>query len=190
MRALLPLVLCSVTTGCAEYFGDKDREMGEPLGVYSLQANADMTSTCTEIINATPRPWSFEITLRRDGKKGYWVSGPEPIEGSIDEEGQLAFKQTIPVTVHGVDKARGLGACTILRTDDFAGQLAGAPTTTEGKASFTGTLRYSYQIAAGSDCRDVVGVPSEERTSPLFAVLPCDARFAVAATRKGDVTPR
>lgn len=187
-RALL-VVLCSVvlcSTACAEYFEDtKDSTPGESVGAYALSADADMTSSCTEILNASPRPWTFSVSLRRDGTKGYWLSGPEPIEGTIDATGKLSFKQTLSVPVRGVDKVNGYGACTIVRVDEFAGKLAGAPTTDAGVQTFTGTLRYSYQIAPGSDCRDVVGAPTEERKSPMFATMPCDARFAVTATRTG-----
>lgn len=177
-------------TGCADFFGNGEKAAGEPLGLYKLEANADMTSSCTEIINSTPRPWSFDVTLHREGATGTWTSGGEPIVGTIDTKGALSFKRTLRVPVRGIDKAKELGACTILRTDDFSGALAGAPTTATGRASFTGTLRYSYQIEPGSDCRDVVGSPGPERKSPLFAVLPCDARFAVSATRVSDVKPQ
>ncbi len=180
-------VLALFGTGCADYFGElKDPTPGEGVGLYKIVADADMASSCTEIINEAPRPWTFEVSLRRDGTKGYWLGGSEPIEGSIDAAGKIAFKQTVSVPVHGVDKAKGVGACTLLRIDDFAGALAGPPATTAGIQTFTGTLRYSYQVAPGSDCRDVVGAQSEERTNPLFAALPCDARFAVTATRIGE----
>jgi len=186
MRAAWLLILLPMMA-CEEYF-EKTNEnaAGEPLGLYALSADADMTSTCTEIINSAPRPWKFEVTLRRDGEKGYWVSGADPIQGTIDAAGKLSFKRTVRVPVRPADKRRELGPCTILRTDDFAGALAGSPDSESGRATFTGTLRYSYAIESGSDCRDIVGSPGPERPSPTFAVLPCDARFAVSATRTGD----
>ncbi len=190
MRLVLAVALAALSCGCADYFGKtKENQPGDSIGVYKLQASADMGSTCTEIINAAPRPWNFDVTLRREGEKAYWVSGGSPIEGTIDPKGQLFFKQTTSVPVHGVDKVNGIGACNILRTDDFVGSLAGAPTTTDGIQTFTGTLRYSYQVEPGSDCRDVVGLQTEDRKNPLFAVLPCDARFGVTATRVEDKTP-
>lgn len=190
MRPVVAVAFAVLSSGCADYFGNTKERVGESVGLYQIEANADMASTCTEIINAAPRPWKFEVSLRREGTKGYWISGSEPIEGTIDGKGQLFFKQTIPVAVHGVDKVNGIGACTILRTDDFSGTLAGAPTSADGKLTFTGTLRYSYQVQPGSDCRDVVGAQTEGRTTPLFSVLPCDARFAVTATRIGDAKPQ
>jgi hypothetical protein len=178
------LVALVALAGCADAFGKKDSRMGEPVGVYAIEANADFQSSCVEILNAAPRPWTFEVTLARDGTRGWWSSGPEPIEGTIDGKGALAFKQTIRVPVREVrDKARDLGPCAILRTDEFVGSLAGDPKTEAGIATFTGTLRYAYQIEAGSDCRDVVGVPGPERPSPLFSTLPCDARFATSGRR-------
>lgn len=174
--------------GCSDYFGKtKENVPGEPLGVYEIQAHADLESTCIELINATPRPWSFEVQLRREGIKGYWLSGASPIQGTIDGKGGLAFKQTMRVVVREkADKARELGPCAILRTDEFVGALAGSPSTEDGLASFTGTLRYSYQVEKGSDCRDVIGLPEPGREEPLFSTLPCDARFAVTATRVPD----
>ncbi len=177
-----------VYTACGS--APKDTQPGAPVGVYALSADADMSSTCTELLNATPRPWNFEVTLRREGTKGYWFSGADPIEGSIDAAGKLAFKQTIRVPIRPASKAYELGPCTILRTDDFSGALAGAPSTATGVASFTGTLRYSYTIEQGSDCRDVVGAVDADTPKPLFATLPCDARFAVTATKTGDPKPR
>ena len=190
MRAFLVAPFALFIFSCGDLLGTQERVSGDPVGLYKIEANADMMSSCTEIINATPRPWSFEVTLRRDGDKGYWESGADPIEGTINTKGVLSFKRTLRVPVREADKRRELGPCTIPRTDDFSGSLAGSPTTDTGKATFTGTLRYSYQIEAGSDCRDVVGNPGPERPTPLFSVLPCDARFTVNATRVSDPKPK
>lgn len=187
MSRTFALLLVTLSCGCADYFGQtKENQPGDAIGKYQIVAEADVTSSCTEIINSAPRPWRFDVTLRRESNNGFWVSGGEPISGTIDAAGKLSFKQTIPVQVHGVDKVNGIGECTILRTDDFTGTMAGAPTSPDGRQTFTGTLRYSYQVNPGSDCRDVVGVQTEGRMNPLFAVLPCDARFAVTATRVAD----
>ena len=168
----------------------KENEPGTALGAYAISADADLSSSCTELLNASPRPWTFDVTLRRDGATGYWVTkGSGAIEGTIDGKGAVSFKQSIPVTVHGPDKARELGTCVVIRTDEFVGALAGPPNTATGIASFTGTLRYSYQVAAGADCRDIVGSDgtNPDPNIPHFAVLPCDIRYAVSATRTGDV---
>lgn len=165
----------------------KQNAPGDALGVYSLSADADMTSSCTELLDATPRPWTFSITLRRSSNAGYWVSGGDPIEGTIDDSGSVAFKRSISVDVRPADKVNELGPCTVIRTDDFAGKLAGDPKTPAGVASFTGTLRYSYTVAPGADCRDIVGGAAAPNSStPHFSVLPCDLRFAITATRTGD----
>jgi hypothetical protein len=79
-----------------------------------------------------------------------------------------------------------VGTCIIDRTDDFTGALVGAPDTKTGVQSFTGTLRYGYLVESGSDCSDVVGPATADRTSPLFSTIPCDVHFAVTATRIGD----
>jgi hypothetical protein len=168
----------------------KENEPGTALGAYAISADADMTSSCIELLNASPRPWTFDVTLRRDGTKGYWITkGNTPIEGNIDGKGAVSFKQTTPVTVHGPDKVRELGTCVVYKTDEFVGSLAGSPDSTTGVASFTGTLRYSYQIAPGADCRDIVGGDGtgSDPNLPHFSTLPCDVRYSVTGTRTGDV---
>jgi hypothetical protein len=86
------------------------------------------------------------------------------------------------VAVRDADKARELGPCAVVRTDEFTGTMS------NGVASFAGTLRYSYQVAPGADCRDIVGSSGEPANPnlPHFATLPCDLRLAVTATRTGD----
>ena len=183
-------VLClslAATSGCSSILGDKDpHDPGVPVGIYHLAATVDTTSSCAEAVAAAPKPWSFDVTLRRDGHVGYWIVNGQPLSGTIDDKGALTFTASFPTKVHDVDKKRELGACTIIRTDGFTGALAGAPTTANGIASFTGTLRYSYTLEAGSDCRDVVGPVAEGRPSPLFGVLPCEVHFAVTATKFAD----
>jgi hypothetical protein len=190
-KLILPVVRALLLVGltaCSQSL--KENEPGKALGAYALSADADMTSSCIELLNASPRPWTFDVTLRRDGTKGYWITkGNGPIEGTIDGKGTVSFKQTTPITVHGPDKVRELGTCVVNKTDEFVGALAGPPDTTTGVASFTGTLRYSYEIAAGADCRDIVGTDGTgaDPSLPHFSTLPCDIRYAVGATKTGDV---
>lgn len=193
-RWLPAILLAPVLLSCSSILGGKDPHLpGDGIGVYKLEATIDATSTCTELLASAPRPWVFDVTLRRDHAKAYWMASAEAIDGSIDDgKGAMTFHSTSQTDVHGVDKKRQVGACSIVRTDDFTGAFAGptsaatptAPATSI--ASFTGTLHYTYAIAAGSDCSDVVGVASAERPTPIFAALPCQAHFAVTATRTGD----
>jgi hypothetical protein len=178
----LPVLLC---LSCSDVLGMKKdpHQPGDGIGVYHLTANVDLTSSCTEAVNAAPKPWTFDVTLRRDKTTGYWLSGDSPLDGTIDDQGNITFHASTPTLVHGVEKAQEIGSCTIVRSDDFSGTFAGG---TVGAPTFTGTLRYGYVIDQGSDCRDVVGQPGPDRPTPLFGTLPCDVHFAVTATRTGD----
>ena len=179
MRVLLFATVFALP-GCSDYFSKtKDpKAVGEAVGAYAITAQADPASTCIEIVNAAPRPWNFSVSLRRDGTRAYWFSGPEPIEGTLDDKtGTLSFKTTTRTLVHDVDKKRELGACVIVRVDEFVGTLSA------DKKALTGTLRYGYQLEAGSDCRDAVGPVLPERPSPLFTTMPCAALFAVTAAK-------
>ena len=177
------------TLSCSGVFGTKGdaHAPGTPLGVYALAATIDLSSQCNELVASAPRPWKFNVTLRRDGQTAYWYSGESPTMGTIATSGALAFSSAATTHVHDASKARQVGACDIVRVDDFAGSLAGDPSTVAGVASFTGTLRYTYSLANGADCSDVVGPVAEGRPSPIFAALPCEAHFSVSATRSGDV---
>ncbi len=178
MRALFLLGLVGLPA-CSDYFAKtKDKTVGELVGAYAISAQADPASTCIEIVNASPRPWNFSISLRRDGTRAFWYSGPEPIEGTLDDKAStLSFKTSTRTLVHEADKKRELGACAIIRFDEFVGTLSA------DKKSFTGTLRYGYQLESGSDCRDVVGPVLPERPTPLFSTMPCAALYAVTASK-------
>lgn len=183
-RACVLAVSFVAASGCSSVLGNKDpHDPGAPVGIYHLAATVDTSSSCTEAVAAAPKPWNFDVTLRRDGQVGYWIVNGQPLSGTIDDKGAISFSASFPSKIHDVDKRLGVGACTIVRTDSFTGSFAAAPSTPNGIASFTGTLRYSYVVEQGSDCRDVVGPVAEERPSPLFAVLPCDVHFAVTATK-------
>jgi hypothetical protein len=186
-RACALAVAFVAASGCSSFLGDKDpHDPGAPVGIYHLVATVDTASSCAEAVAAAPKPWNFDVTIRRDGQTGYWIVNGQPLSGTIDDKGAINFNASFPTLVHDVDKKRELGACTIIRTDSFAGTFAGAPSTANGLASFTGTLRYSYAVQSGSDCRDVVGPVAEERPSPMFGTLPCDVHFAVTATKFAD----
>lgn len=185
LRAPLLVLTVSAVAGCSDYFGSaKDaRAVGESVGAYAISAQADPASTCAEIVNAAPRPWTFSVSLRKDGEKAYWFSSAEPVVGTLATDGTLSFKTSTRTLVHDVDKKRELGACAIVRIDEFVGKVS------TDKQTLTGTLRYAYQMEAGSDCRDIVGPVAPERPSPQFSILPCDARFEVTAKRTGEGNP-
>lgn len=188
MRRLLPLALLPiVVVGCTQLLGEKDpHQPGDPIGVYSLSATVNVgASNCPEVVAAAPNPWSFQVTLRRDGSTGYWLSGADPLTGSINGSA-VTFTATTPTQVHDVEKAKGVGACTIDRTDQFSGTFAGDPATDAGKATFSGTLVYMYAAESGSDCSDVVGQASADDPTPLFSTLPCTVRFDVTAKKIAD----
>jgi hypothetical protein len=187
VRRASAVFMALAVCGCSGVLGNKDpHDPGAPVGIYHLTATVDTTSTCAEAVAAAPKPWLFDVTLRRDKQVGYWIVNGQPLQGTIDDKGAVTFTASFPSKIHDVDKRRELGACTIIRTDSFTGALAGPPATAAGIASFTGTLRYSYVVEAGSDCRDVVGPVAEGRPSPIFATLPCEVHFAVTATKYAD----
>lgn len=198
MRRVSAAVLLLALAGCSDFFGDKDSKTpGEPIGTYKLSASVDDASTCAELAAAAPRPWSFDVQLRHDGEKGYFIAGAGSVTGSLDTtKGTFNFQSTSSLFIHGVDKAKGLGACTMIRTDTFSGTFAGAPTTDDGSKSLTGSLRYGYVVAPGSDCRDLVtgGLASADPLSvydpdstayqqAAFSTLPCYVRFDVMGTK-------
>jgi len=187
-RAPLLFALFVSFVGCADLMGNKDpHQPGDPIGVYSINAQVDVASSnCPEVVAQAPNPWTFQVTLRRDATTGYWLAGGDPLQGTIDDKGAITFTATTPTPVHDVEKAKGVGACTIDRTDQFAGAFAGAPSTAAGIATFSGTLTYAYAVESGSDCSDVVGQPSEEDPKPLFTNLPCTVKFNVTGTKVAD----
>ena len=193
--SMVPLLALA---GCANMLGTSDpTNPGDPIGSYALVANVDDTSTCAELAAAQPRPWDFDVKLRHDGTTAYWIANGSPIAGTLDTtKGTFAFSTTESMAIHDAIPAQGLGACTIIRTDDFSGTFAGDPTTTAGGATLTGTLRYGYVVSPGSDCRDLVGdgVTSNDPLAQWdptpqpashgqFSVLPCYLQFAVTGTR-------
>lgn len=185
-------------SGCSSMFGSQDsKKPGEPLGTFALSAAVDDNSTCAELAASAPRPWGFPVELRHDATKVYWITASGPITGSLDKaKGAFSFSTTQNINVHAADKAKGLGACTMIRTDSFAGSFAGDPASDAGGATLTGSLRYGYVVAPGSDCRDLIdgGLASADplaaydpNPQPVahgaFSSLPCFVRFDVTGTR-------
>ena len=189
LLALVPTFLLLID-GCADVFGQKDPHApGDPVGRYQLSANVDAASSCAEAAAAAPRPWTFEVTLRKDGHTAFWITSDTPVVGTVDDKGALAFHASNRLQIRPADKAKELGPCVVVRNDDFSGTLAGPPSTEAGVAAFTGTLKYSYAVEEGADCRDLVGPAGPDRKSPMFTTMPCDVHFAVAAKRVGDPKP-
>jgi hypothetical protein len=191
LLSALPLLALA---GCGDMFGGKDsKNPGDPIGTYALTASVDDNSTCAELAASAPRPWDFSISLRHTGSTGYFIAGGSPIKGSLDTKtGAFNFQTTQSIYVHDANKAKGLGACTLIRTDTFSGSFAGDPTTDTGKATLKGSLRYGYVVATGSDCRDLVtgGLASADPLAAYdpdpsaykqaaFTTLPCYVRFDV-----------
>lgn len=186
-RRIFPLAaLTLAVVGCSSILGSKDpHEPGTGIGVYALSLTADATSTCAELIGSNPTA-TFSATMRKDGTTGYFLAGSDPVAGTLDANGNFSFTTSIPTQVHDVEKAKGIGACTIVRTDVFAGKFAGSPDSAAGNGTLSGTMTYSYAVQSGSDCRDVVGQANADNPSPIFAVMPCVAKYTVTGTRTGD----
>lgn len=194
MRSILflaSLAVAASTLSCSQLFdtGQNEQDPGTALGAYAITANVDPTSTCAEMEAQQPVPWTFSVNLSYAGNVAYWNTGSDPLAGQIDTSGNLTFATESTTHVHDADKATGVGSCDIVRADNFNGTLVTPPSPDAGTgpASFTGTLRYTYSVAPGSDCSDVVGPVTATRTSPLFSVIPCYLGFAVSATRSGNI---
>jgi hypothetical protein len=199
MRSLLVLACLTAsvaaalgTVSCSQLFdtGQNEQNPGTALGAYAITANVDPTSTCAEMEAQQPVPWNFSVNLSYSGTVAYWNTGGDPLGGEIDSSGNLTFATSSDTHVHDANKATGVGSCDIIRADNFTGTLVTPPTPDAGvgPASFTGTLRYTYSVAPGSDCSDVVGPITATRTAPLFSVIPCYLGFAVSATRTGNIS--
>jgi hypothetical protein len=203
VRRLAPIAFLALLASCSSMFGNKDEKTpGDPIGTYQLSAAVDDGSTCAELAALMPRPWKFSVQLRHDGATAYWISGSSPVSGTVDAaKGTFTFSTTEAIPVHDADKTKGLGACTMLRTDDFTGTLssglpAGDAGASDEPASLTGSLRYGYVVQPGSDCHDLVnggqtsvdplaawGGAQPTQQQAMFTTLPCYVRFDVTGTR-------
>jgi hypothetical protein len=169
--------------GCADFFGTKDLDApGDAVGVFHVSAALDPASNCTELVAAAANPWTWDLTLRRDGSTAYWISGGSPLSGTIDSSGNLSFSFSQSVMVHDADAGAQVGVCYVTRADTFTAKLS-ASEGDAGPQSLSGTLTYQYSVPAGSDCSDIVGAKTADHPNTVYTNMPCFMRYTVTASR-------
>src|SRR5258708_30660338 len=92
------LLLAVLVCGCSSIMGNKDpHQPGDPIGVYAITADVDVAgANCPEVVAQAPKPWTFQVTLRRDAKTGWWLSGADPLQGTVDDNAAISFTATTP----------------------------------------------------------------------------------------------
>jgi hypothetical protein len=167
-------VFCSLLgAGCAPYDPNRDAKIpGDPLGTYAMVGTLKADECGADLLGA-PDPWRFELKLSRFEQDLYWLNGREAIVGDIDADGStFHFSTHIDVTVAA--PAKGAPGCTVSRYDQADGTLDGSDTNVP---QVEATLTFKYEPKSGSECFDIVGVPSG------FNMLPCSLTYALAGER-------
>jgi hypothetical protein len=88
-----------------------------------------------------------------------------------------SFSIVSQVAVTISEPGRGKSGCQVLRHDKAKGKLSDDGAEVE---SFEGTLGFSYEAVAGSDCSEWVGSPG------AVATLPCALSYDIEAERSAD----
>lgn len=137
---------------------------GKEVGTYDVLATMD-ESTCGPNVGAEER--SFDVQIRRDGGRGWWIGPSEtPIEGRIDDEGNFSFRTNEQVLVREGNDAVGLAPCVMEQMD-----LAEGTAETE----LAGSEHLWVGVTSGADCRDQVGLMPGQ-----FIELPCEMSFTLS----------
>jgi len=169
MRAIALLVLLAL--GCS---GKKDDKVpGDELGTYHVISKLS-TSTCGPGALGSPDVWEFDVKLSKDGHALYWVSGSEPVPGTLAAD-DVSFAFSAEVVVNAIPAGKGETGCTIKRADTGSGTLSSPTPPVDG---FDGALRFGFQPQTGSDCQALMGVQGG------FYTLPCEMDYSMSATRK------
>jgi hypothetical protein len=154
---------------------DDAKAPGDLLGIY--QVTGELTeSTCGEGALGAGESWTFEVKLSRMENDIYWLNGKETIVGDIASDGR-SFSIVSQVAVTVSEPGRGKSGCQVLRHDKAKGKLSDDGAEVE---SFEGTLGFSYEAVAGSDCSEWVGSPG------AVAALPCALSYDIEAERSAD----
>lgn len=154
------LAVLGSLAGCAEL-------PGKEVGRWDITATLEET-TCGPSIGEQVR--QFEVAIRRDGQRGWWIGPAQtPVEGTIDDEGNFAFRTNDQVLVRQGDTATGIAPCVMDQVDIAEGRA-------EGSLDATETMWIGS--SSGADCSDQVGLMPGQ-----FAVLPCQMTYALV----GDV---
>jgi hypothetical protein len=169
MRAIALFALLAL--GCS---GKKDDKVpGDELGSYHVISKLT-TSTCGPGALGSSDVWEFDVKLSKDGHDLYWVSGPEPVPGSLAAD-DVSFAFAVDVVVDAIPAGKGETGCIIKRSDSGSGTLSSPTPPVTG---FQGALRFGFQPQTGSDCQALMGVEGG------FYALPCEMDYSMTAAKK------
>lgn len=145
------------------------------LGTYQVDGSLT-TSTCGDgALGSTPT-WDFEVKLTRFENDIYWLNGQEALVGDIASDGRT-FSITTDVEKAVSDTMGAKRGCTVVRRDDAEGKLSASGTDVK---SFDGTLAFSYDEVAGSDCTSWIG------SEGAVAALPCSMSYDITGERSAE----
>jgi hypothetical protein len=177
MRQKVALALCLSGAGCID-FGDGDaRAPGTELGEYWIVAELESAS-CPPGLLETPPTSQFTVRLSRDGTQLFWLNGAQVVQGQIQPDG-VSFELQIPLIL-SLDEGSAAAGCKVIRTDRATGRLSDPGTDVLG---FEGSLSYAFELGQGSDC-------SNQPAGQELALLPCEMRYSMQATRTDQPKPR
>ncbi|MDB4942774.1 MAG: hypothetical protein JWP97_2308 [Labilithrix sp.] len=164
--------------GLASCTGTDPYRPGQSIGVFHVTA-ALKSSSC----GATPNPWEFDVRLRHELSRLYWVQGDRPISATVDAASHATLKATSTQTVR--EAAGKTAACAMQRDDVVDVTLSGVttnPTVDLAPAdAFLGTMSYHFTAVEGSSCDDQLSAAGGD-----FDALPCDIAYELKAKRTGD----
>jgi hypothetical protein len=101
------------------------------------------------------------------------MDGSPPLSGQLTDS-DATLTQTHEVNADGTPDG-GLGPCAMARADTLQMTLgSGSP-----PASFTGSIRYVFSVAGGSDCTDQLTTAGGQ-----YNALPCTITYSAAASRQ------
>ena len=176
LRAALPCFALLLSGCLSDQPGTTNpKEPGDLLGTYQVDGSL-ATSTCGAGALGSSSSWDFEVKLTRFEHDIYWLNGQEALVGDIASDGRT-FSITTDVDVKVSDPMGAKRGCTVVRHDDAEGKLSAAGTDVK---SFDGTLSFSYDALAGSDCTEWVG------TEGAVELLPCSMSYDIAGERSAE----
>jgi hypothetical protein len=152
--------------------GNDPKVPGEALGGYHVVGRLQQ-STCGPGALGSTDVWEFDVRLSRDDRDLYWLNGREAILGQIAADG-ISFIFDTRVAIHLGEARAGRAGCSLSRVDQASGTLSSADLEV---LEFSGQLHFGYIADRDADCSDIVGVAGG------LATLPCEIRYAIAASR-------
>lgn len=130
---------------------------------------------------------SFVAELRRDGDVAYWrmgSTGPRS-QGTIDDEGEFRFQQQSTIDGWAADPVNGIPACRFLQTETIAGQVALAPSSSDGGVGDAGVADAGASDGGVTPAR----VMSATNTIEIGVVPGFDCSLALVSAGAGGQFP-